>query len=189
MKKLVYLLFLIGQAPAAGWALPITVSFDPQHSTATVGDTIAVDLVADIADPVLGWGLDVAFDAALLSLVGSPVIGPDWLPAAATSDGDGLAGLAFPTALTGDAVLLATLNFLLLDAGTSSLAASVTVGDLTEGFALGPPAPPGSFAELVFVDGSVTVAEPGTLLLLLAGIVALAALGASAKRFAPAARE
>jgi len=37
----------------------------------------AVNIVADISNPVLGWGLDLDFDPSLLQLIEPPLVGPD----------------------------------------------------------------------------------------------------------------
>ena len=76
-------------------------------------------------------------------------------------------------------ILLATLSFEALAAGSSVLSASATPGDLTEGFPLAFPAPPGSFAEVTFEDGAVSVAsasqipEPETFALLGLGMAGM----------------
>ena len=173
MKKMLFLLSMLFVIPASSWGLPVTVSFDPLDSIVDIGDILAVDLIADIPDPVLGWGLDVSFDPVILSLDGAPTIGSSWTPAFAP-DGDGLAGLAFPFPVNGNGITLATLNFEVLALGTSLLQASVTAGDLTEGF----PLATGGFADIVFVDGSVSpVPEPGTILLLASGLAGLGVFG------------
>lgn len=175
MRSLVSLLCVLGAvAPAA--AAPIVVSFEPATDTVAVGETVQVDIIADIPEPVLGWGLDVGFDASVLSLAGAPVIGSDW-SAAPSADGDGLAGLAFPSAISGDDVLLASLTFEAIAAGTSALEGSVTSGDLTEGFALA--SSPGAFGEVSFETGVVEapIPEPGGATLFVAGVLTFAACG------------
>lgn len=179
MKKTIWLLFLLCFIPVSSWAIPVTVpvtvSFDPQDSIVFVGDFFTVDLVADIPDPVLGWGLDVTFDTSVLDLSGVTV-GSAWFPTSGF-DGDALAAIAFPTPVSGDDILLATLTFDAIALGTSDLTASITLGDLTEGFPLAPPAPPGSFADVVFEPASVNVVpEPATVLLFSTGLIGLAGL-------------
>lgn len=162
-------------------AADIVVGFNyPAGNTVLLGNSIAVEIVADIpeADRVIGWGIDLAIDdGAIAGLVGAPVIGADFDPVFAP-DGDGLAGLA-PTppgvGVWGDDVVLATVVFQGLALGTTGL----TLGDdnpadLTEGFAVEPP-PTGVFANVVYNAGSLTVVpEPASLALLaLGGLVAI----------------
>jgi len=180
MKKsiLLFLLFLL--IPVCSWGTPVTVYFDPSDSIVNIGDNFSVDLKADIPEPVLGWGLDVSFDPSILAMTGDPIIGSDWQtspfpPPLSNPDGDGLAGLAFPLPVSGNDILLATLSFDALALGTSPLVASFTPGDLTEGFPL---VLPGSFAEVVFIDGSVSpVPEPATILLLVSGMASMGVFG------------
>lgn len=138
---------IVHVTPSAGQVLP--------------GETFTVQLRADIDQPVVAWGLDLAFDGAVVQRAGSPVVGASWFPAYAP-DGDGLAGVAFPRPVTGAGVLLASIAFQALAPGVSPLTASITAGDLNEGFALDP----SGFAEGSFVPATITVLpEPGLLLL------------------------
>ena len=68
---------------------PVTVTFDPLDSVVYPSDSFSVDLVADIPDPVLGWGLDLSFDPTVLSL-NTFTIGSSWNPGTSL-DGDNLA--------------------------------------------------------------------------------------------------
>jgi len=177
MKKTACIVLCLVSTSAS--AIPISVTFDPLSTDVEVGDIFNVDVVAFIPDPVLGWGLDVSYDTGVLSQAGPPVIGSDWNVVFAP-DGDGLAGIApFPTGVSGTDVLLATLSFEALAAGSTVLSASATPGDLTEGFPLAFPAPPGSFAEVTFEDGAVSVAsasqipEPETFALLGLGMAGM----------------
>jgi hypothetical protein len=157
-------------APAPAGAL-VMVGFAPEASLVTPGTSFAVEIRADLGEPVLGFGLDLAFDPAILALESPPEIAAPWLPLFA-ADGDALAGAAFDAGLVGDDVLLAVLHLRALAPGTSALALSVTPGDLTEGFALDPE---GFAADPFFAPGSVQVVpEPGTGLLVAAGLAALA---------------
>jgi hypothetical protein len=175
MKRKILLVMLFCFMPAFCWGLPVSVTFEPLDSQIKVGDIFTVDLVADIPEPVLGWGLDLSYDLAVLNLVGMPTFGPDWI-AGLAADGDGLAGLAFPSPVSGSDILLASLSFEALAPGVSALAASTTPGDFTEGF----PVYPAGFANVDFIDGSVTVSpvpEPATILLLISGMAGLGVFG------------
>lgn len=154
-------------------AAPVTVRFDPSNSVVSPTNIFTVNIVADIPDPILGWGLDLGFDQTVLSLR-SFNIGHSWF-SATSLDGDNLAGLAFPNAVSGSNTILASLNFMALQQGTSILFSSFTATDLTEGFIL----ETGGFADVAFVRGSVvisdvtTIPEPTTLLLFSLALVSL----------------
>lgn len=183
MKKMLLGLLLWISAPASSWAVMITLS--PSTTDIYVGDAFSVDIIADIGvtEPILGWGLDIGNTSGLLVETAAPVIGSAWLPAA-SMDGDGLAGLAFPFPVIGSDVLLASLSFQATGVGMADLIPSITLGDLTEGFALAPPN--FGFADVRFtnltlniMERPVIVPEPGTALLML---TALAGLRLTAKR-------
>jgi len=149
----------------------IVVSFNPASQFVDIGAGFTtVDIVADIpeTDAIIGWGLDlgltgtsVGFDPVLYP----PTIGPLFTPAFAP-DGDGLVGLVPPPGTVfGTGIVLATVLLTLDDLGTTYLDASYTPGDwpdLTEGFMT-----EFGFADVQFVQGSVTVTpEPASLVLL-----------------------
>ncbi len=138
----------IGQTAVAD----LTVGFAPADTAVGLGSVFSVDIIADIPDPVLGWGLDLGFDGSIISLVSSPDVGAAWL-AVFAPDGDELAGLAFPSGISGTDIVLATLTFSADATGETDLALSVTPGDLNEGFALDPT----GFADVSFELGHVTV--------------------------------
>jgi len=138
----------------------VIVYVRPSADQVLPGESFTVQLRADIDQPVVAWGLDLAFNSAVVQRSGPPAIGPAWFPAYAP-DGDGLAGVAFPVPVVGANTLLATIVFEALTPGTCPLAASFTPGDLNEGFALDPV----GFAQVSFIPASVTVLpEPGLLL-------------------------
>ena len=157
---------------APAWAL-VTVSLSTPETTVTVGSTLDVTVMANLSDPIVGFGFDLVFDDTLLSTDGPPVIGLDWVAVPAV-DGDGLAGAAFPDGLTGD-VLLAVITLQANAVGMSEVAFETTPGDLTEGFAFDP----------LFSSGFDTIApvsslfiqivpEPASGLLVVLGLIGLA---------------
>jgi hypothetical protein len=165
---------LIVSAAAAPASASVIAYLSPQSSTQAQGASFQVGVYADFTVPqgatgLLGFGLDLAYDHALISLTAPPQIGPGFT-AFTGPDGDGLGGIA-ASALPGGTLLLATLSFHADAPGVSALLLSVTAGDLTEGFALDPT----GFDAVQFSAGQVTVVpEPGSFGLLGAALAALA---------------
>lgn len=134
----------------------VIVSINPVNQVVERGDTFEVNIMADIDEPVLGWGLDLFTSLpGLASITGLPTIGPNWLSAPAP-DGDGLAGLAFPNPVVGSGILLATAMFSADAVGESDLLLSTSPGDLNEGFAL----VDGGFADVTFEFGHFSIIPP-----------------------------
>ncbi len=147
----------------------IIVHFDPIVQTVAEGDSVTFDIVADISDPIVGWGLDVSVsDASVASIVPPPTIGPLW-DAVSSPDGDDLAGLSL-TGISGDDVLLATITVAGLNEGTAWLQIGVTGSDLTEGFALDPD----GFDSWTACTGLVNVVIPEPASLALLGLTGIA---------------
>lgn len=186
--------FLVAIDPRAADATVI-VRIEPALLSVDVGSAFSIDLVADFGNErVVGWGLDLIFDSAVLSLLGPPVIGPFW-DASYAPDGDGLAGAANPFSdpdgdgiygsISGSSVLLATLTFTADALGSTDVTPGYTESDLNEGFALDPT----GFADVMLESGRLTVIpEPGTGIL----VISLAMLSwicpyrdRRAKRLAP----
>ena len=66
---------------AAASADPVVVRFVEPDVTVGLGSVFTIDIVADIPDPVAGWGLDLTIDdGSIASTVGAPVIGASWFP-------------------------------------------------------------------------------------------------------------
>lgn len=147
----------------------ITVYFDPDDVTVGVGDTFDIDILADIQEPVTGWGIDLEIvDDTIANLIQPPDIGPLWF-AAFAPDGDDLAALAFPNAISGNGILLATLTFEALEIGETDLLLSHTGGDNTEGFAL---TTVGQFGDVTYMPGHIEVVPgPGGLALIAVGFI------------------
>jgi hypothetical protein len=148
----------------------VLVRFEPVTSVVQLNDEFMVQIVADIDELVVGWGLDLTIvDGDIASLDGVPDIGDAWV-AAFAPDGDGLSALAFPDSVSGPDTLLATLTFSADSLGETDLLLSVTPGDLTEGFALDPT----GFANVQFIPGHIQVVpEPNSGVLGLTGLVVL----------------
>lgn len=152
---------LAGLLVAAPALADVTVWLDAQDTVIpAVGQPVNVELWASVTDPIMAWGLDLTIqDVAVTSLTGHS-IGTAW-DATTTLDGDGLAGLRFPTGITGD-VLLATLTFEGLTAGTTPLLLS-SGPEEDEGFLL----QAGTLdTNVTFVPASITVVPEPTMLAL-----------------------
>lgn len=167
MKLVLCTAVLLLASPAL--ADTVFAGFDPAVKNVLPGEIFTIDIVADMTNPIVGWGLDltIADPAVAVRTATDPVIGPDWDPAFAP-DLDGLAGLAFPDGVSGMGIVLATVEFQAVGAmGTSTnLVLSVTPGDLTEGFALYP----SGFDGYEFSLGTVNIVpEPAALVLLALG--------------------
>ncbi len=148
---------------AAAQSNVVLVRVEPQFVTVQPGELFTVDLVADVgANQVIGWGLDLPYDASVVGATGSPAIGPLWL-AAFAPDGDGLSAFAPLGSLSGNDLLLARVTFRALTAGQTQLSPGYTPADLNEGF----PLDPSGYAQVAFRAGTVDVLpEPSTSLLL-----------------------
>jgi hypothetical protein len=144
----------------------VQVSLDPAAAVVEIGQTVDVDIVATFSDPVMAWGLDATLSDPSLGTWAGLTIDPLWDPSDSL-DGDGLAGLVFPTGVSGE-VLLATLTF---EAGMTEGVTDVTLSygpEEDEGFLL----VSGVLDDVVtYVPGTIEVVpEPATLMLLLSGI-------------------
>ena len=147
-----------------------TVRFVLADPGVAVGATTTLEIRADMDAPVLGFGIDLVLDPAVLTATTSPVIGPSWTPVFAP-DGDGLAGLAPISGVVGSDVLLATLTVARSSILQTTIDGSVTPGDLAEGFAL----LAGGFDAVTFTPTTLAaIPEPGTLVLVAGGLAATA---------------
>ena len=146
----------------------VMVWLDPTNPTVNVGETVMVDIMADFEEPVMAWGLDLMIAEPMVAGLTQIAIGSEW-DVTDTLDGDGLAGLRFPTGVGGQ-VLLATLTFEGLAIGETALDLS-SGPEEDEGFLL----ESGYMATNVnFIGATLTVVpEPATLLLAM-GIIVLA---------------
>ncbi len=140
-----------------------TVSLALPSQSPVVGELFEIQIVADLSDAVVGWGLDFSIADDLVATVTQVEIDSAWI-AVATVDGDGLAGVAFPDSISGTEVILATITLEALAEGTTQLWLSdENPADVSEGFALDPT----GFDSVVYKPASLTVVpEPATLTVL-----------------------
>ena len=143
----------------------------PEVDTAAIGEDFEVLILADFTEPILGFGIDIDFDPAVIDWADDPIIGDLWDPVFAP-DGDLLAGLAPPTGLVGNDILLASLLFEGVGVGVTEINVSVTLDDLTEGFVLRV----GGFDDFQVTPDDVIVPEPSSALLAVAALAVVAAL-------------
>lgn len=166
MKRIAFILILIAIFPVKAFCLPVKVYFSPEPVYVDTGENFTLDLMADIPQPVLGWGLDIQHGPEL-DCLGISTYGGSWTPLS-SRDSDGLAGLAPLNLVSGTEILLATLDFKWLGGNTSAeIFPQYTEGDFTEGFWLKNFA----FAEVELQSTTINpVPEPSTLILLGVGI-------------------
>jgi hypothetical protein len=121
-------------------------------------------LLADLPDPVLGFGVDVESGSSLLSLT-SFSVGPLWFPAPGPKTDD-VYGIAFPSAISGTGVLLADVTFTAHGSGSSTLIAAYDSRNLAEGF----PLIAAGYDPSNLVDEAPQVPEPSVLALVGIGL-------------------
>ena len=145
----------------------IVIRFGSSEVTVHQGDIFTLDIIAEIDQPVLGWGLDLAIDdPTVLSLIGLPAIDANWVGLPFTPDGDGLAALAFPNGISGT-VVLATLTFSADEQGFTLLQLGADDNGLTEGF----PLDNSGFGDIKFESAGITVVPlPAAVVLGLVGL-------------------
>jgi len=115
-------------------AASINVALQPDQGVYQVGETVTIDVVADTADMLVGFGFDLLVDPLpALTFVGFEAA--DGFAGVGTPDGDGIAGLAFDGGLSGEGFALGVATFVATQVGNVSITPAVTAGDLTEGFA------------------------------------------------------
>jgi hypothetical protein len=134
LKVFCLLIVGISCADIPAGAAPVIVSFSMPSLTFVAGQTVTVNVLANIPDPVLGFGIDVRVDSAKLSPSGFTT-GLLWFPVSGSQQDD-VAGIAFPSSISGSGVLLGTASFIALTSGTSGLTAVYDSRNLAEGFLL-----------------------------------------------------
>jgi len=152
------------------------VYFNPGSDTVVIGDSFSIDILANITNPILGFGLDLTFsDNSILTFDGYSV-GTGFFQTPPDLDPEiDLGALAMPSSISGAGVLLACLDFTAAACGDTDLLLSATFGDFTEGF----PLDPFGFDTWTYDSGNISVSvvpEPSTLLLALFGLIGLVAV-------------
>jgi hypothetical protein len=150
VSALVIILAVSAEAQRAH-AATVSISLSPPAASVSIGQSFSVDINADIAAPIVAWGVNLVFDSNILTL-DSNTVGAAWFPASGSRPGD-LAGIAFPSPVTGLDVLLTRLNFTAVGTGQTILTLSIDPNNLTEGF----PLLAGTFADFTLGNGFVTV--------------------------------
>lgn len=183
---------LLGFASLASAAI---ISFDPTPATGDVGDPIVVDLIWDgsaVPEYLGDYDLDISWDAAIVSLTSydqDPDFGVDFFGCIVcpSSDGpgslnlvqvslDSLADLEFNQFLLGNVFRIATLTFEGLAVGDTPLALSANAIGNGSGLNHVPAVTLADGRICVGPDGcAVAVSEPGTVTLILFGLLALGA--------------
>lgn len=183
-------ILLTGLLSVSAHADPILINFDPVAQTTEFGNQVSVDVTADaggqvdLFGPVViaAYDLIVNWDSTLLSLAdvmfGGSLGDPELVESLqGTVPGTGMVNVAevsflfdFTGLQDGSVFTLFTLVFDTLDVGTSSLDISdPIVGDFA-GLPLEAVLGTGS---IEITERTVAVAEPGTLLLFMTGLLAI----------------
>ena len=156
------LLALIAATPAYA---TVTLNFVPQNSVIpTIGNTTNVEIRADFTQAVVGWGLDLNVANPGVADMTGFTIGPAWDPQLASIDGVLLGGTSLVDVGPGTNILLATLTFQAFGNGVTPI--SLSANDIDEGFLLNDFV---TFDSVNFANGTVTVPEPATLVLVALG--------------------
>lgn len=172
MKKSFLPILILGNFALLTCTIPacagtVTVSFSSPTLTFTNGQVLSVNLLANLPDPVLGFGVDVEPGSSKLSLT-SAIVGPLWFPGSG-SQSDDVYGLAFPVPISGSGVLLARLTFTALGSGSSTLIAAYDSRNLAEGF----PLVTGGYDPNNLANEAPQVPEPAAPLLVGFGILSI----------------
>lgn len=120
-------------ALASGAQADITIDFIPIGNDFQPGRPLTVEIIADIEDPIIGFGFDWLFDAAFIEP--SAFMLSELFTAAGGTDSDSIVALAYPDPVVGEDVLLGTLQFDAVSEGDSIVSLHDVTGGRNTGFA------------------------------------------------------
>ena len=175
----VLLLAFVADAGAA----QVDLRIESESQVVGLCSTFDVWVVADISEPLVGFGFELTYDDRLFEL--DTFAGAPDFAAVVDYDTNLLSGLAYPAPVSGEGVLLGTATFTVLAGGTGEFGVDYLPGMPTQGFAemsigafseLGSVEPASVTAALVSADGgsgSGSVPEPSTLVIMAVGGLAV----------------
>jgi hypothetical protein len=152
-------------------AVALSVEYKLSDPTIMAGSTFDLDIIVDGAvfpDVILSFGFDVEVDPSEFDYLGASV-GPNFDEPLSPLPNTDVAGSAFPAA-SGDDILLASLTFEALLGGDYSIWVISDLTDLNEGLRTLSPQRIDLTQKVDVSVAAAPVPEPGTLLLMLAGI-------------------
>ncbi len=173
IHKLVLVVVLVTVPVLYSALIDITVNTD-DTTIPEIGQEFQITIVADIdeSSSIISWGLDLNIDPEYLEIVGPIETGDYWLSVnSSVGDGDGLAGLSFPNAVSGDKVVLFVVTLKAIKQGVTDI--TVTYDDLEyfEGFWL-QGAGNGYVTDVKLSGQDMTILpEPATIVLLGSGLL------------------
>lgn len=167
--------------PAIAHAGAIDIHILPTAQTVTVGQSFDVTIVADVEDPILGFGFELLYDETLFALEDTQV-GQAFLPTRMSAQG-AFSALAYPSGAAGEELVLGSASLVALTTGVGNIGIAIPANTAVWGFAETAVA---AFATWEATPATVTVSPPGggggeppipeptTALLIAAGFLTLA---------------
>ncbi len=149
----------------------VTIDMIPSVTEAVVGQSVVVQVLADLSEPVIGFGFDFVFDPTLLRL-DSVTIPQPFVSLVGSRQSGGVLAMAYPNNAQGTASLLASARFTTLSPGLAVVGIVADPGDKTQGF---PELQVGEYSTVTVRTAGIriVVPEPSTVLFLAVGILAM----------------